>query len=733
MKRILIFASIGSLLLVSHSYGEDQSFSGGVFLGGNALSIDRQSAKFNEYNAIGPGEVGGGNVSYDTDKYHLDSDASYLGEDDMYLKVKGGKWGDFKFSFFYTEFPHNYSFEDRSVEVNPGSDNQTLSPGASYKSLSNSNQWPSTSFDNKIARKDMGGSVEVTAVSPFFFTASADRLQRQGQMPFGAVDAFGTSGTGGGFTNRTVELSVPVDDHTTNANGMFGWKNKQFYAALGGGFSQYGDNAEFTRFQEPFFNPTGPAPATPATGTIVGPPDNRSWDMRFTGSARQLPFSSTFVVNADYQRNTSQTTLLNTIETGTQAAPVIATLRLSQPTFNGDVEYWNVGANVTSNPVKDLTTKLYFKYLDRRDNSDYVTFTNPSSANAPVTNSTLSYDKTSVGGEAQYRFLKNLKGILGYDFTDTRYEVNNLVANSNSLINNIPDSWEQRFTAQVVYNPFEWLDTRLKYQRLDRDARYSYQPGTAVNTVLENNTGRFDIGSMTQDMFKLMADITPLEALGVSFEYAYKLDNYHTTNLGFQQMEENEFIADGNYIWNGMKFFAFFDCDITYTGQTQRQGTGGGGNPAAAPSPTGFNWTANLRNNNYAYGTGTSFPLIKDKLSFIVQYDFEQNNGTANFTSQSFTAAQTGLGINNGNIDIAPWDDYTRQNISARFAYDYDKHLRFTIGYLYSQFRLNDAQLNGYQFVYPFSATYGNSYLSGLYTDQSYKANVCYLRVAYRF
>ena len=66
---------------------------------------------------------------------------------------------------------------------------------------------------------------------------------------------------------------------------------------------------------------------------------------------------------------------------------------------------------------------------------------------------------------------------------------------------------------------------------------------------------------------------------------------------------------------------------------------------------------------------GTSIPIIKDKLAFNVQYDFEKNNGTANFTSQDFTAAQTALGINNGNIDIAPWDDYTRQNISAMVSY----------------------------------------------------------------
>ena len=716
-----------------YSYGEDRPFSGGVFLGGQALSLDHQSGKFNEYNSIGPGLVGGGNVSYDTGKYHLDADAAYLGENDMYLRLKGGKWGSFKYSLFYTEFPHNYSFEDRNVLTNPGSHYQTLNPGASYGSLANSNLWPTTSFDNRIVRKDVGGSVEVTAISPFFFAVDANRLQRTGQRAFGAVDAFGTSGArAGAFTNRTVDLSVPIDDHTTNANALFGWKNKQFYAAFGGGFSMYTNQAEITRFQEPFFNPAGPAPATPAVGNIVGAPDNRSWNLRFNGTAK-LPASSTFALTADYQRNTSQTTLLNTIETGTQAAPVIATLGLSRLTFNGDVEYWNVGATLTSNPIKDLTTKIYFKYLDRKDNSDYVTFSNSATANAPVTNSLFNYEKTSVGAEATYRFLKNLKGILGYDFTDTKREVNNLVPNANSLTNIIPDTWASKFNAQMVYNPFGWLGTRLKYQRTDQGTHFDFLSTTDANSTLANNGMRFDIGKKSQDMIKLTADISPTEALGIAFEYAYKHDNYYGAALGFQQQEENEFIVDANYLWKGMKFFAFFDYDASYTTQTQRSGAGGGGNPSGFPTPTGFNWSADMRNNNYAYGAGTNFPIIKDKLAFVVQYDFEKNNGTANFTSQAFTTAQTGLGINNGNIDIGPWDDYTRQNISARLVYSYNNNFGLIFGFLYTQFRLNDGQLNNYQYAYPFNAANGNSYLSGAYTDGSYKANIYYIRAVYRF
>ncbi len=735
MKKGFAVAFVMVLVSVSASYAEQADmFSGGFFLGGRALSLDHQSGKFNEYNAIGPGLFGGGDARYDNDRYYLNAEATYLGDGDMYVKLKGGKWDSFKYSLFYTEFPHNYSFENKSVFINPGSENQALP--SSRAALNNVNTWPSQSFDEKISRKEVGGAVEVTAIRPFFFNVDASRLQRSGQNAFGAVDAFGgtaSAGSAGSFTSRLTDIAQPVDDHTTNTNALFGWKNKQYYAAFGGGFSEYGNSAEFTRFQEPFFPPTGASPTTAAVGTIVGPPDNRSWNLKFAGNAK-LPYSSVFSLTADYQQNTSHTTLLNSIETGTQATPVIAPLQLSSPAFNGNVQYWHFGATLTSSPMKDLTTKFYFKYLDRKDNSDVITFANSAGTAAPITNSLYSFQKTSVGGEATYRFMKNLKGVLGYDYTDTKRED---LPITSIVFNNIPDTWDQKYIAQLVYNPLDWLGARLKYQRLYRNSHF--EPGTnpepeastPANTTLANNIRRFDAGDKVQDMVKFTTDITPTDALGIALEYAYKLDNFNRNTLGFQQMEENEFILDANYVFKGMKLFAFFDYDMSHTSQTQRQGAGGNGDPSTPPSPTGFNWNADMRNQNYAYGLGTSFPVMS-KLALIVQYDFEKNNGWANFTSQSFTAAQTGLGINNGNIDNPYWDGYTRQNISARLVFDYNQHLAFSLGCLYTQFRTNDGQYAGYQYAYPFS-TNGSSYLSGAYLDQSYKANVYYLRAMYRF
>jgi hypothetical protein len=110
MKRKLAFACIFCLLLLSYAHAQDdQAFSGNIFLGGRALNLDHQSANFNQYNAVDPGLYGGGNVTYDKGKDYFDASGAYRGTNDSYLNIDGGRWGDFKYSLHFNEYPDNLS------------------------------------------------------------------------------------------------------------------------------------------------------------------------------------------------------------------------------------------------------------------------------------------------------------------------------------------------------------------------------------------------------------------------------------------------------------------------------------------------------------------------------------------------------------------------------------------------------------------------------------------------
>lgn len=723
MKKALTVLSLYIIIVAAASpcCGEEATTSGSLFLGGRALNIDRQSANFNQYNAIGPGLFTGGDVNYDADRDHFTADGAYLGLDDMYIKLKGGRYGVYKYSLYFNEFPHNLSFKDRTIYNAPGSQDLSFN-GPASAIPADSSRWPGTSFDYKVRRKDVGGTFDVTAVRPFFINFDVNQLNREGQKPHGAPDALGQT------FGRMVEFPLPVDNATANLNGLVGWKSKQFYAAFSGGFSKFSNRAEFTRFRDPYT-----AGAAAATGTVVEEPDNKSWSLKFTGSTR-LPYASTFVVNAGYTHNTSETTLLNTIEDGTTAAPIVKTLGLSDRVFNGDVEYWNIGAVLASNPVGDLNTKVYYKYLDRKNNSDLITFVDPSTGNS-TSSEIFDHQKTTFGAEGSYRFARYLKGILGYEFSDLRRRAKETEAEAAEDPEvpelRITDTWDHRISAQLVYNPLDWLGGRLKYQKLYRGATFRFAPANPTvdfNAALDNYLRRFHAANKRQDMVKLTADVSPLAGLDIALEYAYKHDNYYKTILGVNKSTGNEFLIDATYDWRSIKLFGFFDYDTSYWKQTQRNVTplpGASADPGSVANANSFNWDARLDNINYAYGFGATLPLIKNKLAFTVQYDFQKNNGTADFTSQFL-----GSGLGQNNMDIAAWDDYTTQTISARLNYEMTKDLGLMFGYLYSQFRWSDGQFNGYRYVVGSPI---NTFLTGAYTDQPYNANVFYARMAYRF
>jgi len=100
-----------------------------------------------------------------------------------------------------------------------------------------------------------------------------------------------------------------------------------------------------------------------------------------------------------------------------------------------------------------------------------------------------------------------------------------------------------------------------------------------------------------------------------------------------------------------------------------------------------------------------------------------------------FVAAITGLGpasgANNDNIDIGRWDDYTLYSFSIKAVYNFTKSVTAMIGYAYQRFWYSDAQLNNYIFA-PTGGT-NAAFLTGAYKDQTYRANLVFGGMTYKF
>lgn len=710
MKKISIFAVFFTLIFSSFVLAEDQNVSGSVSIGLRSSDIDPESARFLQYRDLTGGVFGNIYLNYNTEDIFITVKGKNIGQDDQYYNLIGGKWGVFRINLYYNEIPHNYTFNARTFYSGVGSNNLTFS-GTSpiFPSIPDPVYW--NTFDYMIKRKDLGAAIDLTVNSPFYITLSANRLSRDGLYPIGAPSGvFRTGATSGSQFGNVIEMPAPIDNVTNNAGIELGYRTKQIFLSLSGQYSEFDTNNEWLYFRNPY------VVDGVLTETVSIPPDNKFYKLKFMGSVK-LPQETTLAVNASTSKLTSDVALLDTIWTSTLPGPTytLTTLGLNDTTFNGDVVYKSIALTLSSSPIKNITTKVYYKYLNKDNNSDEITYTSGSTS---VTNHLFEYKKNNAGVEVGYKFMKDLKVSAGYDYLKIKRNRDD-----------IPETEDSKYFVQIKYTPSDFISGRIKYQRLDRDCTFE-SPNVASTdpAYIENYVRRFDATAKKQDTIRVSVDLSPVNTLDITAEYAYKNDKYNETILGMTKNRRNEYILDANYEIKPLKIYGYIDYEEVKTDQTSRYINPTGTysfDPNIPPVANSYNWDVNLKDKNIAYGAGIEFSMIPEKLSIALQYDFQKSNGNADYSSQILTGTLT-----QDSIDISNYDDYKLNSFSARIKYNHTKRLKFVLGYLYEKYTYNDAQFDGYKNIV---GTPPNTYLTGAYTDESYKANIVYLKTVYTF
>ena len=264
------------------------------------------------------------------------------------------------------------------------------------------------------------------------------------------------------------------------------------------------------------------------------------------------------------------------------------------------------------------------------------------------------------------------------------------------------------------------------YEKLNRTADIVYTDLTGPNRI-NLYQRRYDSAAKDRDTFKASAQLLPLDELSVDLGYRYVRTDYNDTYIGLQKDTVNEFSINVDYTFNKyLRLFGYFDIEKREINQFQRSFS-------TNPDPFGniqdagnFNWQSNQQDKTYDYGIGLDLHAIPKKLSFRFSYDNIKANGENDFTY--LTAIALTGGRNNDNIDISAWDDYRRELFIAKALYQATPSLTLTAGYAYEQYHSSDAQYNGYKY------TVGtNTYLTGAYSNQSYKASIVFMGLSYKF
>jgi len=717
MKPRLIALLIAQLFVAAPAaFGAEGgvNWSGSVGLGLIGVNENaKDKSKFNEYRDLDSGAYGVFDLRGRSDSYYFNGFGENIGRDDWYVDLWGGKYDTFKYQLYGNSMRHNFGSGPGALSPYGGIGTPTLT--AVFPSL-NTATW--NTFDNSYDRQDIGGMFEISKGTPWYLRVDGNQVRREGIKVI--AGAQGTS-PGNGF----VDLPSPVDFKTDNISVEGGYQTKTQQYALSYHFSKFSNDNQLLNWSNGFFSSATPL----RLDTTVLPADNEFWRIGANATWKKLPYESTLAARLTYGKVTSDVGVLPTTLAGNTAVTPnlpanngsFPSTGASSPLFHGEEVIKTASFSLTSRPVPQADTRVYWNWSEKLNESNLVTF-NPTAVSGlrcsgtACTPELFSYRKNNFGLEGSYRVNPQNKLTAGYDYVFTwRERVD------------FDETKDNKFYAEWKNSSLDELTARIKYQYLDRNSNYS---GSTDPTVIDSFVRRFDLANVNQNLVKVVLDASPAPLLDLGFEAIYKKNDYKDTSLGRTDDQRQEYYVNLGYgDPKGFRFMIFADVEFLEYNSIHRVGSGNA-NPAAPPSPappavsTTYTWSAKNKDKSWQVGLGADWvPAERWKLNGSLIY--AETNGTTDFTTQAGTILAAPL------LPIGNSDNTRRTALVLKGNYRADKNWEFTGGYAFERYRFNDIGYDG--FTYTVGTGTSTSYLSGQSAFQNYTANIFYLISKYSF
>jgi hypothetical protein len=494
-------------------------------------------------------------------------------------------------------------------------------------------------------------------------------------------------------------------------------------------YSKFNNGNQLLHFSNGFFG------VGSGLDTAVLPPDNNLMKFGLNGNLRNLPLGSTLSGRITYSKLTNDVNVLQSMLT---TGPVQGTTGASSGIFSGNVINQSASLSLASHPLERVDTRLYWNWVEKVNKSTPMTFVNAAAGLSagtgdcgaiPCQADRFGYKKNSGGVEASARINSNNKIALGADLTA-----------SDRNRPDLPRTIDRKYSAEWKNSTFEMVDTRVKYQYLERRSLFIEANG------IDAFVRRFDLANNNQHLAKVGLDISPLPLLDFGVEAIYKHNNYKDSLLGRQSDERQEYYASVSY-GDAEKFRVtlFGDLELTQMDSLhkycQSAGVGSDCTPGIAagapvatttPASSSYNWSAKNLDRSYQIGLGADWlPAPKWKLNSSLVY--AKTNGTTDFAAQSDARI-----IRNAANSVAllfpiqNFDNTTRVTLNLKGTYKVSRTWDLTGGYAFERYRYSDIGFDGFSYMVS-PATTQASYLTGAGALQNYTAQMLYMIGTFKF
>ncbi len=421
-----------------------------------------------------------------------------LGMDNVEASGSYEKQGDWGVGFSYSQTPRYNQVIVNTGLQGLGTETQTITPTAA----------PGAGTDYLLEMRR-----DATSVTVFkkFSKMLEGRVhfkneEKEGDRQWGVRNYPTFGATGGSYPAFVVE---PIDSTTRQLDALLSYAGKKLKLS-GGYYGSWYDNSN-TRVD--------------VIGTAGGytemslPPDNSAHQAYVQGNFQFTPMTRGLFKLA-YTHAEQDDSFISTNNNGVAAWAPQPTVGSS---LQGEVNTTEAMVGVTSRPTKALSLVAKINYWDRQDETPVRIDGQNTAGTVFYHNNPFSNSKTWALVEGTYRLQDGFSVTGGLDYLKRKreFDSSNIDPTVEFFSPYRTDVKETTYRIGVRRSLSETLNGSLRYSHGKRDGS-SYIDAEAG----WNNITPLHIADRDRDMWKLMLDWNPSEALGVQFGYSDASDEY---------------------------------------------------------------------------------------------------------------------------------------------------------------------------------------------------------------
>ncbi|MGQ9471602.1 MAG: MtrB/PioB family decaheme-associated outer membrane protein [Candidatus Aminicenantales bacterium] len=695
---VLVFIAGKSSILAKNE--EEIKIDGKALVGASVVNQDRESSKFFEYRAVPEGfSFSLFDISAEKAGLYLNFSATRVRQDDERYNISLGRYGRFNVYFEWDKIPHRFSFEGKTLYLEPQPGVLSLSDqiqknlqdtiGDSGRNLTQGMDILSGYLTGSheiglelIRRKGILG-LDYDLSAPIQFNLKLQEEKKEGNRAIGAPLGFG----------NVMEVPEPVDHTTKQIEAKLSYSKEWINLNAGYSASIFENNIIRLQWDNPYrlTDQIQPFPLADligngsATGQLSLPPSS---------SAQKLFLNGTFRILKSTRLNTSlsygvfsqdEKLLPYTVNTGLEQFYSNA-LNPPRETAHAKAGIGSMNFTLNSRITKQVILNAGYKYYEFNNKTEELSIPGYSRLDqvwvaAPFILEPLGYTHSSLYGDLTISIIRNTSFKIGY-YSKTVERTRGSEDNGKNT--------DDTFSISLNASPLSWAVFRGSYIMSKRD--WSLEGKKDIYLLREPgsfNFRRYHEAERDRDGVNLFIMISPFGNFQLSATYLLAKDEYKKSEYGLLSNDFYSYSFDLSYAFNNHSLYGFYSRE-KYTGFQAARKTSLPPYDRISLNPLD-DWTAGLTDTFNTFGGGINLNLNKDKLNLDLSYIYSEAEGASDLSTPSGGNPASALDFEKG------MDSTTLHAAKARLIWKLSPHISLILGHWYEQYRLEDITRNDLQ------------------------------------